>query len=242
VLTRLTTDSASDNPAWSTDGERIAYVKVPPDSVVMWRPLYATGQPTPLVRSKLPIVDIAMGRPHGYAAIQVSRGVNGSSDIYVAPMDSLAPPRALLNAPYNEIEPRISPDGRLIAYVTNKTARNEVYVRPLSGEGPEVQVSTEGGTEPVWAKDGRELFYRGPNYLMSARLTERPRLDVARRDSLFRDVFIKGLARVSYDVFPDGKELLMLAPDAGGTKEVRVLTVVVNWRPGRRARSGAQEP
>jgi Tol biopolymer transport system component len=242
VLTRLTTDSASDNPAWSTDGERIAYVKVPPDSVVMWRPLYATGQPTPLVRSKLPIVDIAMGRPHGYAAIQVSRGVNGSSDIYVAPMDSLAPPRALLNAPYNEIEPRISPDGRLIAYVTNKTARNEVYVRPLSGEGPEVQVSTEGGTEPVWAKDGRELFYRGPTFVMSARLTERPRLDVVRRDSLFRDVFIKGLARVSYDVFPDGKELLMLAEEVGSTKEVRVLTVVVNWRPGRRARSAVQEP
>ena len=68
LLRRLTTDSASDNPAWSTDGERIAYVKVPPDSVVMWRPLYATGQPTSLVRSKLPIVDIAMGRPHGYAA------------------------------------------------------------------------------------------------------------------------------------------------------------------------------
>jgi serine/threonine-protein kinase len=241
-LTRLTTDSASDRPAWSTDGEHIAFAKYLGDSVVMWRPLYATGQPTPLVRSKLLITDFALGRPHGYAAIRVDRGVNGSSDIYIAPMDSLAPPRALLNAPYNEFQPHISPDGRLIAYTTNKTARNEVYVRPLLGNGPEVQVSIEGGSEPVWAPGGGELFYRGPGNVMSARLTERPRLDVVRRDSLFRDVFVRSSLTANYDVFPDGKELVMVAGGAARTNETSILTVIVNWRPGRRARSGVQEP
>jgi serine/threonine-protein kinase len=243
ALTRLTTDSASLFPAWSTDGERIAYVRPRGDSVAMWRPIYAAGQPTPLVRSKFPIVEIAMGRPHGYAAIRVNGGVNGSMDIHVAPMDSLAPPRPLLNAPYNEFQPRISPDGRLIAYTTNKTSRNEVYVRPLMGDGPEVQVSTEGGTEPVWAPDGRELFYRGSSWMMSAHLTERPRLDVVRRDSLFRDVYDKnGPQPANYDVFPGGKELLMVALGSGAANDASVLTVVVNFRPGRRARSGGQEP
>jgi len=243
VLTRVTKDAESMRPAWSTDGERIAYVKVGGDSVVMWRPLYASGQATPLVRSTLAIWEIAMGRPHGYAAVRIDNGVNGSSDIWIAPMDSVGPPRPLLNCPYSEWFPRISPEGRLIAYVTNKTARSEVYMRPLLGDGPQVQVSVGGGTEPVWAPDGRELFYRAPGYMMSARIAEQPRLDVVRRDTLFRDPFVRlGTGSVNYDVFPDGKALLMVAPGAGPTREKAVLTVIINWKPGQRAVTSEREP
>ena len=121
-------------------------------------------------------------------------------------------PRPFLAEAYTESTPRISPDGRSIAYVTNRTGRFEVYVHPIS-DGPEVQVSVEGGVQPVWGPDGRELFYIERGVFMSARLAGGQRLAVLRRDSLyFRADFLTGRQFGDYDVFPDGREFLMLKP------------------------------
>jgi serine/threonine-protein kinase len=240
LIARVTTDSASFRPAWSADGERIAYIRSGGDSVVKWRALYVAGPPTPLVRSTRRITNVAMGLAHGYLVVQVADGMNNSSDLMVVHSDSLLPPRPLMTEPHNEDSPRISPDGHLVAYRGNQTGRNEVYVRALQGEGPEVRVSVDGGTEPVWAPNSRELFYRAPLHLVSARLTDRPRLDVVRWDTLFRDPYLRS-GTANYDVFPNGKEFVMLRAAAAPAQPAEIpLIVVLNWTARSNARPGAR--
>jgi Tol biopolymer transport system component len=240
VMTRVTTDSSSFRPEWSRDGQRILYIKRGTDTAVMSRPLYAAAQPTVLFRLSRAIGDFTLGGTHGYAALRTFAAGPNSTDVWLVPMDSVDKPRAFLNEPYSEIEPRISPDGRRIAYVTNRTGRDEVYVRPIAGGGSEAQVSVNGGNEPVWSPDGRELFYRGPDYMMSATLTSAPSLVVTRRDSLFRDLltYLRGPATTNYDVFPGGQEFVMLRPTNTGAAS-SPLIVKMNWhvRPGPRADS-----
>lgn len=242
AVSRVTTDSASIHPVWSADGARIANTRNGGDSLVMWRPIDATGPATPLVRSTRRIETVAMGPAHGYIAIAINGGVNKSRDVMIAHSDSLLPPRPLLAEPYNEYNPRISPDGKLIAYVTNRTGRDEIYVRALQGSGPEVQVSVDGGGEPVWAANSRELFYRNRpvRWMMSARLADGPRLDIVRRDSLFRDTYVP-YSQTTYDVFPDGKEFVMLRNVESAQAAKITLIVVVNWTARSKAQASARE-
>jgi serine/threonine-protein kinase len=93
-----------------------------------------------------------------------SQGVNTNNrDLMLLPLQGNGRPQPLVQTPFNEINGEISPDGRWLAYESNESGRLEIYVRPL----PDVnsgrwQVSTEGGTRPLWARSGRELFYVTP--------------------------------------------------------------------------------
>jgi hypothetical protein len=119
--------------------------------------------------------------------------------------------------------PRVSPSGALVAYVADRTGRNEVYVRRISGVGADVQISEGGGTEPVWSREGNELFFRGPTALHSVRLSAGAA--VTQRDSLFTDSFIRSAAAANYDVFPGGNAFVMVGapPRALTTPPIVVL-------------------
>ena len=90
-------------------------------------------------------------------------GMNGPTgpDQWVAPMDSMDKARVLAAEPYDETLPRISPDGQFVAHASNPTGTFEIYVRQIVGGVEEVKVSIDGGADPAWSHDGRELFYRG---------------------------------------------------------------------------------
>lgn len=140
----------------------------------------------------------------------------------------------------------MSPDGKLIAYVTNRTGQNEVYVRRVPSGADEVRVSVNGGNEPVWSPDGRELFYRtGPQtreYMMMARLGDGARLEVTRRDTLFRDVWGGSTNRANYDVFPDGSAFVMMRNVDPNETQVRSrLIVMMNWHLRSRTRNDPTE-
>jgi hypothetical protein len=94
----------------------------------------------------------------------------------------------------------------------------------------------------VWSREGRELFYRVPGYLMAARFTESSRLAVAKRDTLFRDPFLRAAA-INYDVFPDGQSFAMLrSPNQGqADTDASPLIVMMNWRPAPTSAAGARE-
>jgi hypothetical protein len=123
----------------------------------------------------------------------------------------------------------------LIAYVTNRTGANEVYVRGIAGDR-EVQVSSGGGEEPVWSRDGAELFYRSPSHMMVSRLARLPQLSVSRRDSLFpEDRRYLRNASIFYDVFPDGREFVMVRPNVRGEELQSAIVIRFNWHAAKRA-------
>ena len=107
---------------------------------------------------------------------------------------------------------------------------------PDSGPSGRVQVSTSGGDEPVWSPEGRELFYRTPTHLVSARIAAEPALPVTGRDTVFADAYERNEARANYDVFPDGRGFVMVQAAPGSTD----LFVIVNWTQAlkRRVESG----
>src|SRR5688500_19549818 len=105
----------------------------------------------------------------------------------IARWDSLQALRPLVTSTHVEAAPALSPDGKLLAYASDETGRFEVYVQPIPGPGARVQVSAVGGWEPVWAANGKELFYRTGIHMMSATLSQQPSLSVLKTDTLFQE-------------------------------------------------------
>jgi serine/threonine-protein kinase len=243
-LTPLTTDKKSMRPEWSRDGTRIITTdNLSPDSIlVQSRPWDGSGGVETLQRgvgfAKYRwVVTASIGPPHGWSAFRVKTAP--FADIFIAPTDSLQALRPFVATPAIELMPRVAPSGRLLAYSSNKSGRTEVYLRPIPGPGPEVTVSTSGGSEPIWSSDGTSLFYRGPTRMMVATVVERPAPAVAKRDSLFIDRWDRSLEHGGYDVFPDGKHFVMTRPAKTATEKPPSLFVVLNWPQLLGKQSGA---
>jgi hypothetical protein len=102
-----------------------------------------------------------------------------------------------------------------VAYVTDASGTSQVVVQPFPGPGGVVQISVGGGTEPVWARDGRRLFYRDGRHLMAATVSTAGGFSVANRTALFADDYAFASApHANYDVSPDGTRLLMIRSTA----------------------------
>ena len=130
----------------------------------------------------------------------------------------------------NERAPRFSPDGRWLAFLSDESGRDEVYIQPFPGPGPRTVVSTAGGREPVWSPDGTELYYREPGRpgLMAVSVQTEPELRVGAPLSLFEGRFEELSPLVGaayYDVHPDGDRFVMVRriPDPEGIR------LVVDW-------------
>jgi serine/threonine-protein kinase len=146
---------------------------------------------------------------------------------------TLGPPRrveTLIRTPSNELNPEVSPDGRWLAYESNPSGENEVYVRPF----PDVdsglwQVSSGGGRQPAWSRDGRELFFRAPDgSLMAVSVEAGPRFAVGLPGKVLDHTHYSAGPYRSYDVSADGKRFLLLKRDAD-TAEAAHIVVVQNW-------------
>jgi dipeptidyl aminopeptidase/acylaminoacyl peptidase len=150
---------------------------------------------------------------------------DSNRDIYALPLAGERQPVPLLTSIDDDKQPRVSPDGKWLAYVSNQSGREEVYVRPLSGGGARVAVSTGGGGEPLWARDGSHLYYRAGGWLLAARVVTAPSFAVLGRDTLFDAPYTSDLFHPNYDVAPDGKSFVMIRP----VEQDRQLIMVVNW-------------
>jgi Tol biopolymer transport system component/tRNA A-37 threonylcarbamoyl transferase component Bud32 len=123
---------------------------------------------------------------------------------------------------------RFAPGGRLIAYSAAISGRPEVYVMPFPGGTPRIQVSRDGGREPRWRRDGRELFYLGPDgTVMSVDVTLAPALQVSAPHALFRSAMLTSGPAPSYSITPDGKQFLMIDPVAD--RQADALTLIAHW-------------
>src|SRR6185295_14235907 len=112
-----------------------------------------------------------------------------------------------------------------------------VYVRALSAESGRVPVSTDGGGEPLWSRDGKRLFYRIDARLIAATIVTTPSLAVTARETLFEGPFATDLYHPSYDVMPDGQSFVMIRP----VEQNRQLGMVINWTQELRQRIGGKK-
>jgi serine/threonine-protein kinase len=233
-FSRLTNNFTGIRPlGWSADGRTVAYLSVAGTSTgnlgrmhVARVPWDLSAPPEVLTRTTMENPeDGSLGPPHTSLVVR-RRGYGGPGDLEIAPLDTPNAFKPLVATSADEQTPRISPDGKLLAYVSDETGQYEVYLRPLTGGSGRIQVSAAGGSEPVWSRDGRGFYYRTPGRLMFATIATTPELGVVKRDSIFADPYRREGRAVQYDAFPNG-DLLMLKRNE--RSEPRP-TVVMNWR------------
>jgi len=136
--------------------------------------------------------------------------------------------RPFLVTQYNERAPRISPDGRWLAYISNETGLDEVYVESLPERSRKWTISTDGGTEPVWSRDGRELFYRQGDLMMVVDVVLGAEFSAGKPRPLFEGRFDVGvIGNPDYDITADGQRFLMLKRSEASAPVK--LYVVLNW-------------
>ena len=233
TLTRLTSDgSTNERPEWTPDGTRVLYRSDRGARTGIYsRPADLSAEPTQLnLGGHFDVYEAVMSPDSRYVAFQLD---TLGADIYYQAVSGDSTPHPISTNPAAvEIMPRISPNGQWIAFTTDESGRNEVVVQPFPGPGGRVQVSVDGGTEPVWSRDGRRLFYRGDGLLMAAAISPGPAFAVVRRDTVLTDTYMfAGNPHANYDVMPDGNHFLfLLGADSGE------LVVVSNWDAVARSR------
>jgi eukaryotic-like serine/threonine-protein kinase len=163
--TRLTFEGSNSSPVWSPDGRRVVFSADAQGSSNLYVvSADGSGKPERLTKSDYSQIPSSWDRTTGMLAF-LQRPTLETTGIWVMPVDGRpATPKLFLESRFYLSHAEFSPDGRWIAYTSNESGGSEVYVQPYPGPGEKVRVSTDstgGGTEPVWAPDGRELLYRG---------------------------------------------------------------------------------
>src|SRR5262249_1675422 len=136
---------------------------------------------------------------------------------------------AFLNTPFNESNPRFSPNGEWIAYTSNDSGQDEVYVRPFPDGGAASRISTDGGGAAVWSRDGRELFYLNGNKMIVVDIRTRPSFVIGSPKLLFEGRYTASTTGSSgYDVSRDGRRFLRMQPIE--LEQAAQINIVLNWQ------------
>jgi dipeptidyl aminopeptidase/acylaminoacyl peptidase len=165
-------------------------------------------------------------------------GQAANADLWVLPLSGERKPFVFLKTEFHETQAQFSPDGRWMAYVSNESGRDEVYISGFPMVGSKVQVSTSGGRQPRWRRDGKELFYLSPDRKFTAvPINTEPTLGVGTPRVLFGVPFTPGgtgvpASRHQYDVAADGERFLLTVPPENSAVPI---TVVLNWTAGIRS-------
>jgi Tol biopolymer transport system component len=228
---RFTFSPATDNfPVWSPDGSRIVFSsnRTGP-SILYQKPAGGTGNEEPLLQSGTDNVPTDWSVDGRFLLYENGHPKTGS-DLWVLPLWGEAKPFALLQTPFNEQQGQFSPDGQWVAYSSDKAGQREVYVRSFPDSGFELPISTGGGADPRWRRDGKELFYLAEDRkLMSVQIRNTAhRLEASVPRPLF-ETRVRSVIdqRNHYCVTADGQRFLFATPTAEST--VAPLTVVLNW-------------
>jgi len=222
--------SVNMRPAWTSDGRFVTFISDRGGSRDVWIKRADGTREAELLVAHASDIDEAVPSSDGAWVIHRRGMQEGDRDIYGLPRRPGADPVPLLTSRFNETSPALSPDGRWLAYVSDRTGRSNVFVRPFPGLDTEVQVSPRGGTQPVWSPNGRELFYRsGSGHLMAVEVPVGRSFRTARQQRLFPMTPYRDDAyHAAYDVEPDGSAFIMIRESDQGTLE-QELVVVEHW-------------
>jgi eukaryotic-like serine/threonine-protein kinase len=238
TLTRLTFDEKPElQSIWTPDGKRIVFASgsLGPNDVC-WKAADGTGGVERVISAPDLVLMPWSCTSDGKTLVVQETDQAGKWDIGMLSMEGDHARKSLLYEKSIEIQPKISPDGRWMAYTSDESGRNEVYVRPF----PDVdkgkwQASTSGGAAPLWSPDGREFFYLSEeNTVMAIAVETKPTFSLGTPKTLFRSMNIGSTPGegTPWDIGPDGKRFLMMkepqATPSAGTGP-RKINIVVNW-------------
>jgi eukaryotic-like serine/threonine-protein kinase len=219
---RLTSAPTSEvNPVWYPDGTSL-FFSGGPTLPRITRKSFASGQETLLDPGRALQYADDVTRD-GKLLLATERGQN--FDLWTIPLDRPQDRTPLIQTAFSEAQARLSPDGRVFAFASNESGRNEIYVSSYPPHGLKTPASTGGGTVPRWSRDGRELFFLSSDRrLMAVPVRTSPTLAVGAPVALFQ---LPG-RRIwkDYDVAPDGTRFLAVVTDVLGDEQP--MTVVLN--------------
>ena len=238
TVTRLSNTGRATSPVWSPNGRRVCYNSA--GEVICQA---ADGRGAADLSFKVDgLVNARPFSPDGTRMLLETRGPETRDDISIVTIGPPVETRPLLNTRYSETAPAISPDGRWLAYVSDESGRAEVYVRPFPAVDRGLStISTGGGTEPRWARNGRELFftvrseegeYTAPGVVMSVPVQAGSTFIAGQPTEVMK---IPARTSLAYDVGPDGRFLFNVygARSAGDRQEI---VLVQNWFEELKAR------
>jgi serine/threonine-protein kinase len=223
---KLTFDGSDFAVMWSPDGRRLVYE----GASGALQSIPADGSS----RTPEKVSPDGHYHPHGWSSdgrelIAVEIGAPTLADLIGLPVGGTGTRRAIVQTDNTEGQQgaALSPDGRSLAYVSDITGQAEVWVQPYPGPGAPVRVSPGGGVEPVWARNGRELFYLQGDRLMAVVIASQASFSFSPPTQLFEGRYRRGGQPPSYDVAQDGRFLMLKSPDAQAITAHFV--VVLNW-------------
>jgi serine/threonine protein kinase len=233
VLMRVvaTNGSLSNAPVWTPDGKDLLFDSV---GASQKRGIYrvaADGSSPPQLVHETTISSHVTSVEGGHAAVMVNDPVT-SADLWLLSLGAQSDMHAFKQTSATERQGTLSPDGRWMAYVSNESGRSEIYVEPVPGPGGRWQISTSGGEQPRWVRNGREIVYRNGTKMMSSAVQIQPAFAAAKPVELFDRKFDRGGAVTGYDVTPDGQTFVMTRSEKANPTEIRV---VVGWSAGQKA-------
>jgi serine/threonine-protein kinase len=231
VQVRLTyTGLPSADPVWARDGQHLVFRTYGASAALWWGRTDGTGQPVKIHDGQVGDLGPNSFSPDGRRLIYSGPGDGGDSDLWTITLDTSdvdhpmsGPPEPFFHSTGSETRPAFSPDRRWVAYQSNESGQLEIYVRAFVANGSRAgkwQVSSGGGDQPVWSRQGRELFFLAGDRMM---VTEYQNVDgtfVATKPRVWATVPRVGNTGFSrYDVTPDGRRVVLLTraqPEAGG--------------------------
>jgi serine/threonine-protein kinase len=235
VLSRISNDGISHGPIWSPDARRIAYRTWKAGAMTLaWMPADRSGPAERLVDYTAWQSADSFSIDGQHLVFDQADRRTGVKSVWVLPISGDRKPRQFAASGGSA---KFSPDGKWVAYCSDESGKPEVYVQSWPGPGPKIQISADGGTDPVWSPDGKELYYRNGTKMMAVAVTTAPVFSAGKPQMLWSGDYtfglssscgIKGVTTTSYDVSRDGQRFLMIK-DRDSKLYATKVRVVLNW-------------
>ena len=245
VLTKMTTDGLSHDPVWSPDGNRIAFRSWQTEGMTMWWMPADRSAAAQRLNAGVRVSPVSFSPDGRFITFDDKNGdTNDDARVLSLAANSAQPVAA---SRFREGSAKFSPDGRWIAYASDESGNSQVYVQPFPGPGPKIQVSSDGGFDPVWRRSGGELFYRSSNKMMVVTVSTAGSFRASAPKMLWEGNYssgagsscgMPGVASSNYDVSADGQHFLMVR-DADDSIVGKSIVVVLNWAEELKARAAA---
>jgi Tol biopolymer transport system component len=232
-LMRLSSDPGEDEtPVWSRDGRFIAWTATRAEVTRgVYKRAADAGGGEELLWTASAHLHVNDWSADGETLLLEIQGGETRADLYRLRLGATPAAEVFVQTRFREHSGRIAPSGRHVAYVSDESGREEVYVQSFPQPGGKLQVSTSGGSQPLWSRDGRSVFFRGGGSVQAVSFAPGPPAAVSVPRALFADRFENPQAgnHTSYDVFPDGRFLMIEPADKDQAQRRTEIVVVLDF-------------